>query len=301
MDRNNVKFLAKFIRGSHLYGLNTPESDLDYGGLYMATSIRDILGFGRDNRSKRTITTSKEATELDEAYYELRHFINLLQRTNTQVIEALFCPDDLVLKTSPVFEFMRENRSRLISTEHLAKSLFGYLQAEHKLVFGENTGKLGSKRQNAVKSHGYSHKNAVQYIRLAYCGFCMLTHGRYPINLKDENGKLWERLMMIKTDPTSHTPEEISQLIENARAMFDIADKMRVITYKFDDDLADEIMLQAYGPRVKDMFDDLPELKYGKCQCMDCFGDKPGHDPHCEYILDLTRDQQDQLITSTTI
>ena len=30
------------------------------------------------------------------------------------------------------------------------------------------------------------------------------------------------------------------------------------------------------------------------CQCMDCFGDNPYHDPHCEYMLDLTREQPDE-------
>lgn len=30
--------------------------------------------------------------------------------------------------------------------------------------------------------------------------------------------------------------------------------------------------------------------KKKECQCVDCFGDNPAHDPDCEYMLELTQD-----------
>ncbi len=242
------------MRGSHLYGLNTAQSDVDYGGLFVATDVQGILGFGRDQRKHRTIATTKEACDVDEAYYELRHFLDLLKRTNTQVVEALFCPDELVLETSEVFELMRKNAFRLIDTKHLAKSLFGYLQAERKLVFGENTGKLGSKRQAAVLANGYSHKNAVQYMRLAFCGYCMLTRGEYPVNLKDKHQVFWQLLMNVKTNPQNYTAQQVSGFMDDAYALFEHADKAPQFHSEFDHKFADELLLMTYTPILNTLF-----------------------------------------------
>lgn len=248
--RDQVQFLAKFVRGSHLYGLNTPQSDLDYGGLYAATTVRDVLGFARDTRAKRTIATTKEDCELDEAYYELRHFVNLLERTNTQVIEALFAPDSMVLLTTPVFDRMRKHRMRLIDTQNLAKSLHGYLQAEQRLVFGEVTGKLGGKRQQAVATYGFSPKNAVQYIRLAYCGTRMLMFGEYPVDLKSDNPQLWKKLMELKTQPENFTKEKVAEHMLVYSAAFETADRFPQVKLQFDNELADDLLLETYLPHL---------------------------------------------------
>ncbi|OGE64274.1 hypothetical protein A3I48_00800 [Candidatus Daviesbacteria bacterium RIFCSPLOWO2_02_FULL_36_7] len=47
----NIIFLTQF--GSHIYGTSTPQSDLDYKGIYLAT-YRDIIL----NRAKESIVTT---------------------------------------------------------------------------------------------------------------------------------------------------------------------------------------------------------------------------------------------------
>lgn len=66
-----MKILLKAIVGSQAYGTNTAGSDIDYKGVY-AQPIEDLIGFNY----KEQIEVSK-----DEAYFEVRRFLQLLQST----------------------------------------------------------------------------------------------------------------------------------------------------------------------------------------------------------------------------
>jgi len=39
-----INFLVKYIGGSKLYGLDTPESDIDYRGVFIHTNPSKIYG-----------------------------------------------------------------------------------------------------------------------------------------------------------------------------------------------------------------------------------------------------------------
>lgn len=64
-----MKMLVKALGGSTAYGLNTPESDLDYRGVFINTDSSKILGLERMDHIQ------KQETD-DIVYYEIRKFLS---------------------------------------------------------------------------------------------------------------------------------------------------------------------------------------------------------------------------------
>lgn len=117
--------IFKAIVGSQSYGTSTPESDIDYKGVYMQ-NVNDLITFGY----KEQIEVSK-----DECYYEVRRFIQLLQSANPTVLELLYSPEDCIIKTSPQFQLLVENREKFL-TQKCLFSFGGYAIAQIKKAKG---------------------------------------------------------------------------------------------------------------------------------------------------------------------
>ena len=74
----NVIMKTKF--GSHLYGTNTPDSDLDIKGIYMPTEEQIFLGrFGKSNTYNVKVSDGSKNTseDMDIEMYSLHYFIKL--------------------------------------------------------------------------------------------------------------------------------------------------------------------------------------------------------------------------------
>ena len=99
------KLLFECIVGSTAYGTNTPESDIDKKGVYIQP-IEDLITFDY----KEQINVNK-----DETYYEIRRFIQLLQTGNPTVLEMLYSPNDCVLKITPEFQLLIDNRDKFLT------------------------------------------------------------------------------------------------------------------------------------------------------------------------------------------
>lgn len=117
--------IFKAIVGSQSYGTNTPESDMDYKGIYMQP-IDELITFGY----KEQIDINK-----DEVHYELRRFIQLLSSANPTVLELLFSPADCIIKTSPEFELLVSYRNKFLTKKCLG-SFGGYAVAQIKKAKG---------------------------------------------------------------------------------------------------------------------------------------------------------------------
>ena len=88
--RERGLLLYEYKRGSHAYGLNTKDSDEDYGGIFMA-SADQLLGLGFDYQEQVQNETN------DIVWYELNKFMRLLLSSNPTILESLFVPDDCVI------------------------------------------------------------------------------------------------------------------------------------------------------------------------------------------------------------
>ena len=234
--------LAKVVGGSHMYGLNTPASDYDERYVFMHDEIGPTIGLERFEH------LDERGGEEDKFGFELRHYLNLMRKTNSQVIEIVFAKSYLELH--PFFdELIIKNRHRLLDTKKMFKSLIGYMHGERKLANGERTGTLG-KRKDAIEQYGFSPKNFVQLFRLAACGVEFIKTQKFPTNVHDHDPKLASWLMELKTKPHLFNKEQLNEMVDEVEAelkgVFDRRDVSKDLI--FDEKLANEILLQFYFP-----------------------------------------------------
>lgn len=118
----NLLVLSKF--GSHLYGTETPESDTDYKGVYLPTIDECLLNkISKSIQSTTGNSGSKNTKEdVDTEIYSLQYFMRLAIQGEMQVIDLLHAPNSMVVKTSPVWQYIQQHRSLFYS-----KNLVGYL------------------------------------------------------------------------------------------------------------------------------------------------------------------------------
>lgn len=120
--------IVKMKFGSHLYGLNTPDSDVDYKGIFQPSLQECVLNqipksFNKSTGNDRSRNTKED---VDYEIYSLQYFIELGLKGETVVLDMIHCPEDknILIETSSKWDFIRKNRHKFY-TKNL-KSFFGY-------------------------------------------------------------------------------------------------------------------------------------------------------------------------------
>lgn len=186
--------LVQHIAGSNMYGLATPSSDIDRRVVYVNHDPKVLFGFVKDE-SGMTVSD-----DLDVSSFELRKFFHLLRRTNTNILETLFCDDKYLESEDPRFRDIRNQRSEFIDSAQLLKSLTGYMHGEFNYVIGQRSGKLGGKRKEQLEKYGYSYKNLVHMKRLLYTAETFFETGEYVVSL-DKHDDIRNELLEMKLHP----------------------------------------------------------------------------------------------------
>lgn len=141
------KTLYKLRVGSHLYGLNRPDSDEDYMGVFMPTSD-DLLGLKKveevDNSTKDSSSNRRNTNEdVDDKSYSLHKFMHLLLQNNPNIVEVLFATRNNILIDSPEFEELRAHTDKLISFKvYYTFTGYAYSQKKKLTVKAERYGSL---------------------------------------------------------------------------------------------------------------------------------------------------------------
>lgn len=129
-----MNLLAKFTHGSHLYGLNTENSDEDYKGIYLP-SLRDMfLGEIKDNVDKSTNKTNEKnnSDDIDYEIYSFQKWVKLLSKGEMVCFDMLYAPDSFVTYYSrggnviDKQEALREGNPVAIFREGGTKNLFAH-------------------------------------------------------------------------------------------------------------------------------------------------------------------------------
>lgn len=240
-----TKTLCLYYGGSHLYRLNTLESDIDERGIFMHLDPAYILG------TKRFDEERKQNDEQDKVLKELSHYCSLLRRSNSEALEILFAESQFEA-ISPEFKLIRHHRYSFVDSKGLFNCLRGYMKGELRLALGERKGKIGGKRYAKLQEVGYSPKNFTQLLRLANVGITFFREDRYVVDTRDFADGVHELLMSIKTTPEKHTVEELKQLAADAEASLVTAYENRSVNHEFNEDLMNELLLQIYLPILQE-------------------------------------------------
>lgn len=127
-----MKILFKTLFGSHLYGTNTPKSDKDYKGIFIA-SLEDII-LKRDKHVIYESTKKSSAgyrnspDDIDLEYKELREFLREAMAGQTYALDMIFSIPTLWLESSLEWRFIVENRSKLLSKN--VQPFLGYIRQQ---------------------------------------------------------------------------------------------------------------------------------------------------------------------------
>jgi len=240
-----MKILAEIIGGSRLYGTDTPSSDYDLRGVFINEEPSKILGLDRfDHQVKNT-------NEEDRMFYEVRRFLESLRKTNTQMMEILNAPIDKFTILDPLFKkWIINEKEKFFDTKKLFNCLRGYSNTERRKANGELPGDIGKKRMEMVEKYGYSPSNVCHFIRLTLTGSIFFERGEYLVDVKSMDKTMWELIMSIKEDPSSHVASQLDALMGTFEKgmvnIYEARDKSK--DYKFDEDYANDVLKILYKP-----------------------------------------------------
>ena len=116
--RKNGDLLFESVRGSHLFGLATPTSDIDTFGVFCCPPEL-LFGTGKD------YVSILESGKNDDYWDEIGKFIKELGKSNPNALEALFTPDKWIKHFDPSLQPLWDIRDSLI-TKACFKSFSGY-------------------------------------------------------------------------------------------------------------------------------------------------------------------------------
>ena len=130
--RADGRLLYEYIRGSQLYNLNTPDSDVDTSGVYVCTR-EELLGSlpGTDtarfgNSYKAQVSDSRH----DNTWFEIGELLRLLMKSNPTVLESLFVPESKIIgDVHPLMRMIIENREQFL-TKQCFNPFFGYAKSQ---------------------------------------------------------------------------------------------------------------------------------------------------------------------------
>lgn len=128
--RHEGRLAYEYVRGSQLYNLNTPSSDLDSGGVYLCTRP-ELLGlFGY----KPQVSDERH----DNTWFEIGELLRLLMKSNPTVLETLFVPKDKVIgEVHPLMQLIIDHRDRFV-TKQCFNPFFGYAKSQIEKARGLN-------------------------------------------------------------------------------------------------------------------------------------------------------------------
>lgn len=116
--------LYKCIHGSHAYGTNTEDSDIDIKGICVPPKDY-YLGFKSFEQYEQKVP--------DLVIYEIQKFTRLALNANPNIFEILFVEDSSILYMSPIIKPIFENRDSFLSKK-VKSSFFGYAKNNLKEI-----------------------------------------------------------------------------------------------------------------------------------------------------------------------
>ena len=197
-------------RGSQAHGTYRPNTekdsidDIDLMGV-MIHPISSYFGFGCQG------TYERMEDPWDIVIYDLRHFVQLLVKSNPNVLSMLWLPKNLYTELTPAGQALIDNRDMFATkAAHNAFVGYGYSQI-HRMKKFESSGYMGQKRKQLVEKWGYDCKAAAHAIRILKMGVEFMATGELKVQREDNT---W--LVDIKTGkyPLEYCQAEAERLLK---------------------------------------------------------------------------------------
>lgn len=125
-----MNIINEMLFGSHLYGLDTPNSDKDYKGIILPSKNQLLLGKTSFHVDQSTNSNGSKNTkdDIDKTYYSLQYFIDLACQGETVALDMLHGSPDKVTINSDIWQFLVDNRHRFYTKS--MKAYVGYVRKQ---------------------------------------------------------------------------------------------------------------------------------------------------------------------------
>lgn len=109
-----MEIIVKMKFGAHLYGTATPDSDMDYKGIFLPTKEEVLLG--RVPKSHNYSTGREESrntkNDIDIELYSFHYFIKLACDGQTVAMDMLHAPGNMILQKSKIWDAIVKNKQK---------------------------------------------------------------------------------------------------------------------------------------------------------------------------------------------
>ena len=125
----NEEIIVRIKFGSHLYGTDTPTSDLDYKSVYIPCASDILLQRVKGSvghKLKPHEGLKNDSGAVDDEAYSLQRYLGLLAEGQTVTIDMLFAPAPVI--STPLWDLIRENKDRLLTKRSVA--FVGYCRTQ---------------------------------------------------------------------------------------------------------------------------------------------------------------------------
>lgn len=161
----NLIYLCK--SGSHLYKLNTPESDEDYVGVFIPDiayyfgnkNIKIINSLSVKDKDKNGKNT---AEAIDITLYSINEFIKLVSKCNPNIVELLYANTDDILYIHETFQKIIDNRDMFLNKTYIDNAFYNYAISQKRKMFNKKINhkvlsflKEGLEKSDEDNIHGY--------------------------------------------------------------------------------------------------------------------------------------------------
>lgn len=126
-----MKTIVKMKFGSHLYGTDTPKSDLDYKGIALPSIEQIALGKvpkHLEYYSSGSDKTKNTKDDIDIEVFSLHEFVKLALAGQTVAFDMLHAPSDMLIENSPTWCRIVLNRDKFYSKN--IHAFIGYAQGQ---------------------------------------------------------------------------------------------------------------------------------------------------------------------------
>lgn len=164
-----MKNILKIISGSHLYGTNTPTSDMDYMSIHIGDKY---YYFGLDDKKDEIDLSIVDKNEtgkntedaIDDKSYEIKKYVKLAIMSNPNILEMLYVNDKNLIHIDEYGKQLLDNKYLFISKKAYS-SFIGYASSQkHKMFIKKENHKQLKEAYNFFTSINNNKTHLMQYV-----------------------------------------------------------------------------------------------------------------------------------------
>lgn len=221
-----MRYLTKVITGSILHGLNTPESDTDYRGIFV-NDLKDMLSPFKKLKSTSWIEGIEDG-DADDIAYELTHFCQMASRGNPSALEVLW--SNQIIEDSLEMKELRKNKHKFLNSIYIFEAHKGYAHNQYK-------------KMNLFEPDERTPKFAVAYVRVLQQGIELLSTGDFNPQVVRNKELLYE--VKNSWNAKKHVPI-LSKLFAELQVEFAVAYQENSDKFKSDLEWIENFIYKVY-------------------------------------------------------